>query len=1273
LAINRNKIITAAQKYVQKGHLDKAIKEYQKIVQADASDLRVWLKIGDLQVKTGRREEAVATYRKVADAYAEGGFHPQASAVYKQILRLNPRNTSVYRRLADLSRQQGMVPDSLMQLEMLYKRLVKENRFKEALKVVSEMVELDPENVALRIRLAEGCSRENMRQEAVAEFRKAAELLRTSDRLQDFIKVAERLLWHDPKDVKTSKELSRIYISRQEPRRALQKLQIAFKANSQDSETLELLAEAFLALKQNQKAATILKEQGRLQLQAGKREAARKTYRRVMGLAPKDHDARKALQELEGAGATAPPDDIGDVARAEAGRGAAPRSASSESAASRAPAGRTDRAVEPEDEMLDFTGEPEIVSIDEIEEIDDIEELDADELVEAEELEEPEDEVEKVLADIEAFVKYNLYDKAAEQLQDLLARQPESVRAREKLAELLAEGGRIPEAVEEFRTLAAMVRQEDPEKAISYLDHALQMDRENFTVAEEMAELTGRSAQDIMAAVSESERSLDEDLSELSGLQILEDIEAEAEAMQPAYATQEISVHAVERAAAKKDPAFRQASTLEDDSLDELEELGLIQDEPPRSDELVDLSEMAEFGEVDFSELGENEMFGEGARKDILSTTQDASDDLSVPLPTEESWSEVSTDPERATETGASGGAKGQSAEVDLEAVGRQLEMGEDIDQELAQLEEELGALTPGPTAEKAPDTAVVDADALSAEMMAVDDGEEKGESEDDLILRPPTEEGAVFEEEAGAGEDEFLVDELDQLHETEQLIADLREATGENDAVAGVEAESAVRDEAAEAEIDFEGLDFSDVDAALEADDHTGSEAPAASAQAESGLSAEKPSAVQPDDWADEETTASVESSQIATEAAEAATRAAEAVEDQATAAEPESLGSSGEADSGGKAAAVDVSGLADHWGAPQQEDVHEDEESTATGSAEPDLATAPKAREAGASKGVEGVLRDVESALEDLDLAEDEAPPETLDAAQIAELREELAETDFFIGQDLFPDALEMLEDLKERFGEHPELLAKIASVEEQWAAAQQDEAAEAAEADEVAAAQQAVGADEIAAAKQATDAEKAQAVSREAQFATAEAAEAAEEAAPPGTAGAADSEIEETAETSEKEAATAGPLSQLEGRDAEVFKQFRDGVAQQVSEEDGETHFDLGIAYREMGMVNDAVAEFKKAMRSPQKEVQAHMMIAVCHLENGDLSSAIGEYKKALHSERITDVEQLDAYYQMGKVYAQLEDYEESIYYMEKVHKRQPKYRDVKERLDALYAQQ
>src|SRR5688572_10835547 len=254
MAINKNKVMEAAQKFAEKGQTDKAIKEYLKIVQEDPKDVRVWLKVGDLYAKKGSKQEATETYLKVAQFYGDQGFYLKAVAVYKQILKLEPRLVDVNIKLAEVYRQLGLLSDAMQQYELVAAFYHREGKTREALATIKELCELDPENVATRIKLAELYSKEQMVKEAITEFARAAERLRMQNRPDDFIKVAERLVWHQPDNHAMNRELAGLYLQRNDPRHALQKLQACFKANSRDTETLGLLAQAFLGLDQRQKS-----------------------------------------------------------------------------------------------------------------------------------------------------------------------------------------------------------------------------------------------------------------------------------------------------------------------------------------------------------------------------------------------------------------------------------------------------------------------------------------------------------------------------------------------------------------------------------------------------------------------------------------------------------------------------------------------------------------------------------------------------------------------------------------------------------------------------------------------------------------------------------------------------------------------------------------------------------------------------------------------------------------------------------------------------------
>jgi predicted Zn-dependent protease len=113
LAINKRKILESAQKHLQRGALDKALEDYRTLLKADPHDSNVLLKVGDLYLKQGKRDEAINSYLRVAQQFTRDGFDAKAVALYKQISRLDPKRHDVSVPLADLYARMGLVPDDL--------------------------------------------------------------------------------------------------------------------------------------------------------------------------------------------------------------------------------------------------------------------------------------------------------------------------------------------------------------------------------------------------------------------------------------------------------------------------------------------------------------------------------------------------------------------------------------------------------------------------------------------------------------------------------------------------------------------------------------------------------------------------------------------------------------------------------------------------------------------------------------------------------------------------------------------------------------------------------------------------------------------------------------------------------------------------------------------------------------------------------------------------------------------------------------------------------
>ena len=477
MATNKEKLIAGAQKLVEKGQFDKAIKEYLKVVATDDKDVRIWLKIGDLYAKLGKKPEATETYQRVAQFYSEQGFYLKAVAVYKQILKLDPRLIDINQRLAELYKQLGLLSDAMSQYEQVATFFHREGKTREALSALKQIVELDPETIANRIKLAELYSQQQMVRESIEEFTRAAEQLKDAQRTDEYMRVAERLLFLSPDNRPVSKELARLYIERSDPRRALPKLQICFKADPRDTEVLSLLARAFESLDQRQKAVSVLKELARVLGENGERQRREETFRRILLLNPGDPDAEAALSGVAGPQVrevrpSLPP--LANTASVMAiagpqGTGARPLVGDAFPA----------RAPQPESAHIDM---PPADEFDQDRVDDAARQTAVGGLIADKHRSMPDEEaVARILNETDVYIKYRLYAKAIEHLQRVFELDARNVEAREKLKALYLAEGKHEEAVLELWALMELV---EPARQRRYLREILELEPDNVRAAQ---------------------------------------------------------------------------------------------------------------------------------------------------------------------------------------------------------------------------------------------------------------------------------------------------------------------------------------------------------------------------------------------------------------------------------------------------------------------------------------------------------------------------------------------------------------------------------------------------------------------------------------------------------------------------------------------------------------------------------------------------------------------------------------------------------------------
>ena len=177
MAFEKAKVLKAAEKFLSQGKINAAIKEYRQIVDNDADDLTTLNMLGDLYARAGKKEDAVACFERIAEHYCAQEFNLKAIAMYKKIERLKPRDPVIAHKLAELYASQGLVVDARSQYLIVADAYTRVGNNKKTLDILHRIADLDPNNTEIRLKLADGYLKEDMRREAVGAFVQAANRL----------------------------------------------------------------------------------------------------------------------------------------------------------------------------------------------------------------------------------------------------------------------------------------------------------------------------------------------------------------------------------------------------------------------------------------------------------------------------------------------------------------------------------------------------------------------------------------------------------------------------------------------------------------------------------------------------------------------------------------------------------------------------------------------------------------------------------------------------------------------------------------------------------------------------------------------------------------------------------------------------------------------------------------------------------------------------------------------------------------------------------------
>jgi len=135
------------------------------------------------------------------------------------------------------------------------------------------------------------------------------------------------------------------------------------------------------------------------------------------------------------------------------------------------------------------------------------------------------------------------------------------------------------------------------------------------------------------------------------------------------------------------------------------------------------------------------------------------------------------------------------------------------------------------------------------------------------------------------------------------------------------------------------------------------------------------------------------------------------------------------------------------------------------------------------------------------------------------------------------------------------------------------------------------------------------------------------------------------------------------------AEMLEQFRKGIGENLGEEDYQAHYDLGVAFKEMGLLDDAIAEFQKAIRGADVRLKTHEALGLCFYEKGQYSVCEAILRRALDLVAPGDEERVGILYWLGRALEAQEQLPEALSLYRRVFAVSIRFEDVGTRVRTL----
>ncbi len=259
MAFNKAKHLESAQKFLSQGKVAQAISEYKSILKVEPNDQITLMTVGDLLVRNNETHEAVEYFEKLAGAFLADGFNSKGIAIYKKIAKLAPEETKPLEKLAELYVAQGVMSEARTLYLQLAETHLRSGRKELAVGVLRQLLDLEPDNLRVQLRLAELYTSIGQAKEAAHAYLNCAHRMLDHGHFGEALKFADQALKVDRGNARATSIKARALAANGNVPDAVKLLESAADASA-GADTTQLLVELYIQAGQADRAVELARK-----------------------------------------------------------------------------------------------------------------------------------------------------------------------------------------------------------------------------------------------------------------------------------------------------------------------------------------------------------------------------------------------------------------------------------------------------------------------------------------------------------------------------------------------------------------------------------------------------------------------------------------------------------------------------------------------------------------------------------------------------------------------------------------------------------------------------------------------------------------------------------------------------------------------------------------------------------------------------------------------------------------------------------------------------